>query len=77
MNNFPRVTIPGLEVSDESRAVLGEINAQHEAWRGLKMNAAMALMRTGQQPYVKPPAHVMAKRRAAAKAARKARRASH
>lgn len=74
--NFPRVTLPGVYVSPEQRAQMDSINAQHEAWRGLKYGMAMALIASRQQPYVKPPGSVIAKRRAANKAARQARRAS-
>lgn len=73
---FPRVTIPGVVVSAEQRTLMDTVNEQHKAWRGLKVGMAMALVSNGQQPYVKPPANVIEKRRKAAKAARLARRAS-
>lgn len=75
ITDFPRVTLPGVEVTPEGAATVRKAMDDYREWRGLKAVAALALIRTGQTPHVKPPAAVIAKRRAANKAARIARRA--
>lgn len=69
---FPKVD-PGI-LSPEQKAEKNLMDAQHEAWRALKIMQAVTLARLKQQPYVKPARAVIERRRKAGKAARKARR---
>lgn len=75
-NTFPRVTIPGIEVTDDQREFMAQVNKDYSAWRSMKARYALALMQSGQQPYVSPGPVEVAKRRKAGKAQRIARRAN-
>jgi hypothetical protein len=72
--DFPRVTIPGVEVTPEGRAIVEEATALDAVWRRMRLKAAFSLMRNGQEPYVRPPAAEVAKRRAKGKRQRAARK---
>ena len=71
---IPHVDFPGVEVPDHERAAFTTAIKEFENHRELKVNAAIALVRNGIKPYVRPPAAEIAKRRKTGKAQRAARR---
>lgn len=75
MRAFPNVTLPGIEIDPEGKELLDRLNAQHQAWRGLKVGMAIALLKRGAKPYVRPSGAEVAKRRARGKRQRLARKA--
>lgn len=76
MNGFPRVSIADhMDVSPEGVEIVQDAKREYAAWAGVKARFAYALIRNGHHPYVKPPAAVVAKRRAKGKRAKAARKA--
>ena len=76
---FPRVALPGVdpEQAAEARRLLDDGKAEQEAARRFGMKRVVSLIRTGKHIYTGTvPAHVVARRRARAKAARISRRAN-
>jgi hypothetical protein len=72
IQTFPRVDT-GLATDDE-KSVVKALLTEYGLTRDLKVKAAIALVRKGTKPYRKPPAAVIAKRRAKGKAQRQARK---
>lgn len=68
--------VPGFELTDSQQAEKKVIDAQHEAWRALKVRQVIAMRANGQQPYVKPDPVTIAKRRHLGKLAKQARKAA-